>query len=68
MNRRRIGARLARLEARAPIGCATCALWDGLVLGDDAGTRSRPERCPACGRVVPVRHLLVLVGVPLAAV
>lgn len=68
MNRTGIGARLTRLEARVPAGCATCPRWDGLVLADDAGNRSRPERCPDCGRVVPVRSLLILVGVPLAAI
>ena len=64
----RLGKRLATLEARTPVGCASCRGWGGLVLGDDAGTRSRPERCPACGRLVPVRSLVVLVGVPLGAI
>jgi hypothetical protein len=38
------------------------------VLGDDQGARSRPERCPDCGRVVPIRHVVVIAGVPLDAV
>ena len=63
-----IAARVARLEARAPVGCAVCRGWDGTALGDDAGRRSRPDRCPACGRGVPVRLLLVVVGVDPEAV
>ena len=61
-----LGKRLAALEARAPAGCATCRRWDGLVLADDRGNRSRPERCPACGRLVPIRVAVHLVGVPLS--
>ena len=63
-----LGKRLATLEARAPVGCAACRGWGGLVLGDDEGTRSRPERCPGCGRRVPIRSLVVLVGAPLEAI
>lgn len=63
-----LGKRLAALEARTPVGCPICRRWDGLVLADDAGTHSRPERCPGCGRLVPVRCVVVVVGVPLEAV
>ena len=62
-----LGKRLGRLEARTPAGCATCHDWYGLVLGDDEGHRGRPERCPDCGRLVPIRLVTVVVGVPLDA-
>jgi hypothetical protein len=32
---------------------------------DDAGRQDRPERCPACGRLVPITTTLHLVGVDL---
>ena len=64
----KLGKRLSMLEARAPAGCATCRAWCGVVLGDDAGNRSRPERCPGCGRCVPIRSVVVIVGVPLEAI
>ena len=65
---RALGKRLGTLEARTPVGCATCRGWCGIVLGDDAGNRSRSECCPDCGRHVPIRHLVVVVGVPQDAV
>jgi len=34
-----------------------------VVLGDDAGRRSRPEQCPDCGRAVPIDVLHVVHGV-----
>jgi hypothetical protein len=46
------------LEARLPVGCATCRGWDGTVVADNVGGRSRPNQCPACGRVVPP-HLVI---------
>ena len=59
--------RLAQLEARQPVGCPTCRGWDGTVVVhvDEAGQehgRSRPDACPGCGRVVPVRCRVELVG------
>ncbi len=59
--------RLAQLEARQPVGCGTCRWWDGTVVVhvDEAGQehrRSRPDGCPACGRVVSVRCRVELVG------
>ncbi len=60
--------RLDRIEAavRPPVGCATCRDWHAVVLvGEDGLTR--PEKCPDCGRVVPVRER-VYVGVRLADV
>jgi hypothetical protein len=59
--------RLLKLQARRPVGCATCRTWCGIVLVDDAGACSLPERCPACGRLVPVRVAVHIVGVPLDA-
>lgn len=58
-------ARLARLEDVAPRGCALCRTWSPIVLADDDGRDDRPERCPCCGRVVPIRQRVVIVGVPL---
>jgi len=59
--------RLANVEAvlRPPLGCAICQRWDGTVVGDDTGKRSRPEVCPGCGRLVPVRMLAIVVGMDL---
>ncbi len=59
--------RLAQLEARQPAGCATCRGWDGTVLVhvDEAGHehwRSRPDGCAECGRVVPLRCRVELIG------
>jgi hypothetical protein len=64
-----LGKRVQGLEGRwRPVGCATCRCWTWaiVVTVDDAGTetgRSRPDACPACGRVVPVGRVLQLVGV-----
>ena len=63
-----LGKRLATLEARAPAGCATCRHWYGVVFEDEAGDRTRPDGCPDCGRLVPVRLVRVILGVPLEAV
>ena len=63
-----LGKRLTTLEARTPAGCGTCRAWCGIVLADDDGNRSRPERCPGCGRLVQIRSVVLVVGVPLAAV
>jgi hypothetical protein len=59
-----IGTRVGKVEAvlRPPRGCSMCRRWDGSVVGDDTGKRSRPEVCPDCGRVVPVRMLAIVVG------
>jgi len=64
----KVGPRLAKLEATMPKGCAECRAWSGTVLVDDAGAATRPGRCPACGRSVPIQTLVHLVGVPLEAV
>jgi hypothetical protein len=62
----KLGPRLRKLEAGRPVGCPTCRAWCGTVLQDDDGVRSRPERCPACGRFVPIRVAVHVVGVPLS--
>ncbi len=64
---RRVSRRLALLEMRQPVGCATCRWWDGTVVVhvDEEGgehRRSRPDLCAMCGRVVPVRCRVNLVG------
>lgn len=70
---RTLGRRLQQLEGRQPVGCATCRWWDGTLLvsldGEDQETgRSRPERCPVCGREVAIEHVLRIIGVPWDAV
>ncbi len=62
---RRVEPRLAKLAARASVGCAGCRRWSGTVLVDDAGTEPRPERCPGCGRGVPIRTAVHVIGVSL---
>jgi len=39
-----------------------------MALIDDDGNMDRPEHCPDCGRLVPITHLLHVVGMPLDAV
>jgi hypothetical protein len=59
----RLRQRLGKAEAvlRPLPGCAVCRWWDGSVVGDDTGKRSRPQVCPGCGRVVPVQRLVMVV-------
>ena len=62
--KRGIGRRVGELEGRLrPVGCPTCRSWTGTVLVGLDGPQ-RPERCPGCGRAVPVR-VRVEVGVDL---
>ena len=63
-----LGKRLAAVEARAPVGCPTCLSWSRVVYEDDQGNRTRPDRCPDCGRLVTVRLVRVVYGVPLEVV
>lgn len=58
---RRAAARLARLESRIPAGCAVCRRWGPSVYAFGDGAPERPERCPACGRVVPIRLIRQLI-------
>ena len=61
----RVKPRLAKLEAALPKGCDECRTWWDTVLVDNFGATQRPERCPQCGRLVPVRITVHLVGIPL---
>ncbi len=61
----RVKPRLIKLEVTLPKGCSICRDWWDTVLVDDDGTSQRPERCPQCGRLVPIRTLVHLVGVRL---
>jgi hypothetical protein len=63
-----LGKRLVALEARMPVGCSTCRSWSRAVYEDDQGNRTRPERGPDCGRLVPMLLIRVVYGVPLEAV
>ena len=59
-----IEPRLDRLEALVPKGCDVCRSWGPCVYEDyPSGARTRPEDCPACGRHVPVRVVVRLIGV-----
>jgi len=62
--------RLARLRLvyRRPEGCDACRQWWAVALGNDDGDRSRPECCPACGRCVPIRSLVIVAGVDYRAI
>ncbi len=61
----KVGPRLETLEARIPKGCAVCRTWHDLAFVDDEGRTHRPERCPGCGRLVPFRVSLHIVGIDL---
>src|SRR5690349_8047930 len=63
-----VESRLVKLEQRLPVGGATCRTWMDAVLVDDDGSRARSEDCPACGRFVPIRTVIVIRGVPWRAV
>jgi hypothetical protein len=66
MRARLTAKRLERLSERCiPIGCETCQMWGPVVFGDEEGRVSRPECCPGCGRLVPIKLLRVYIGVPL---
>jgi len=62
--------RLAKLERiwSPPIGGPVCRSWGGTVLADAAGRRSQPDAGPDCGRRVPARQTLLIVGVDLAGI
>ena len=68
------GARLDRVQAVIdPPGCAVCRTWHGHVLSYDdpvtgAMVPDRPERCPLCGRHVPIIHWIHLEGVEPGAI
>jgi hypothetical protein len=47
-------AQLARMTQTAPSRCANCRTWSPVVFLRD-GEDARPERCPICGRVAPIR-------------
>lgn len=63
------GSRVQVLERRRPVGCPTGRFWNRTIIvtedetGNETG-RSRPERCPACGRDVAVEHVVQIIGVP----
>jgi hypothetical protein len=64
-----LGGRVQVLERRQPVGCAVCQWWHGTIVvsldeeGDETG-RSRPGRCPGCGREVAGEHVVQIIGVP----
>jgi hypothetical protein len=62
---RRLIALQVNADLRMADGCDICRHYPGIVLMDDAGTLSRPETCPDCGREVPIFRILHIVGVPL---
>jgi hypothetical protein len=58
-----LDARLVRLEEIVPAGCDHCRTWYGVTLGNEDGSTMRPERCPGCGRHVPITLVHIVVGV-----
>ncbi len=62
-----LSKRLTKAEAvlRPPPGCAVCRRWDGTVVGDETGKRSRPEVCQEGGWVERVRMLAIVAGIDL---
>jgi hypothetical protein len=61
---RGMSSRLGKVEPvlRPRPGCPICCRWDGNVVGDEPGKRSRQEVCPECGRGLPVRMVAVVTG------
>jgi hypothetical protein len=59
-----LARRIQEMEVRQPVGCATCRHWHGVIITDSFGGRNRSDRCPACGRDVPVTRIIFLEGVP----
>jgi hypothetical protein len=64
MATRSVVTRLLRIEDALPEGCDHCRPWYEVTLGNEDGSTMRPESCPSCGRVVPIRMVHVVVGVP----
>jgi hypothetical protein len=60
---KRILATAERLQVR-PV-CRTCLGWGASTYCNEEGVCLRPESCPACGRVVPIRLRRIIVGVDL---
>lgn len=61
--RRRISQTAERLQAQAV--CRACLGWGASTYCDERGVCLRPELCPGCGRVVPIRLRRIIVGVNL---
>jgi hypothetical protein len=64
---RQAGQRLDRVQARiGPPACQECRGWGAFtVVCDDGGRCTRGECCLGCGRVVPLRHVVVITGINL---
>jgi hypothetical protein len=69
MQRDPFSRRLDALEGRfAYRGCDTCITWNGFVVVEIDGetdaelSRSNPDRCPTCGREIPVRREIHLIA------
>jgi hypothetical protein len=60
---KRLGTRIGVLEGHQRVGCPTCRHWHGVVIADSFGGRSRPDRCPDCGRAVPPVQIVLLEGI-----
>jgi hypothetical protein len=56
---RQAGRRLDRVQARiGPSACQECRGWGAfIIVCDDRGRCARGDRCPGCGRVVPLRDV-----------
>ena len=65
----RASKRLAKLDqVFSSRGCHLCRGWSAIVLCDENDQSARPERCPDCGRVVPIRTRVCIVGIPLETI
>lgn len=69
MARLSLGKRLGKLEPRLlpPPGCGTCRGWTGVLLVGDDGPH-RPDQCEGCGRAVPTKVTVRVIGVEIARV
>jgi hypothetical protein len=66
LTRTTLATRLHRLDRNfASTDCANCAGWSAIALEDDDGRAARPLACPDCGRVVAIRTLVCVIGIPL---
>jgi DNA primase large subunit len=61
------GRRLDRVKAQVgPPPCQECRGWGAFAtVCDDQGRCTRGEHCPSCGRVVPLRRVVVITGIDL---
>jgi hypothetical protein len=59
--------RLVKLESFLTLrpGCRVCRRWTPATVCDATGACLRPDRCPTCGRSVPVADRIRIAGLSL---